>query len=357
MPPRCNPISIIIMVLLLGMIFIGLTMTVIAHWPGNSSIGENPLKIAGPVLLTVGGVAFIVGMIVICMWQSSQKSKWQQTMQQVAASRSNMYNAQSMEIKPGPGILKTPSISTYGKGSEYGDDYNYQYSDQPGYPSQGGYDGGYKTDPYYPPGYTANEPSATDLDGQVPVPVRQITKKKPRPAEDAEVLVKDDQRQMQSYPSQEGFDAYNDGKQKPETKPRSRKKKPKEEPKPAKDTARDSSHSNDGYEHDHHTGYYANVPTTPGSQYSYNDQGALSGAGGMGLAGMGGGLAGSGLAGMGAGYSPGGNMEQQLKINIRAQPNTAVHITPGTYHTTPPQPHQPYNKKLNMSQSSVETEI
>jgi hypothetical protein len=219
---------------------------------------------------------------------------------------------------------------------------------QGGYPPQGGYDGGYKTDPYNPPGY---EPSATDYDGQVPVPVRQITKKKPRPAEDAEVLVKNDQRQMQSYPSQEGFDMYNDGKQKPETKPRGKKKKQKEEPKPAKDTARDSSHSNDGYEHDHNTGYYANAP--------YGDQGAspLAGAGGMGLAGMGGGLAGSGLSGMGAGYSPGGNMEQQLKINIRAQPNTAVHITPGTYHTTPPQPHQPYNKKLNMSQSSVETEI
>ncbi|ELT98534.1 hypothetical protein CAPTEDRAFT_225327 [Capitella teleta] len=379
MPPRCNPIGIIFMVLCLGMVFIGLTMTVIAHWPGNSSIGENPLKIAGPCLLAIGGVAFIAGMVRICTWQEAKKVEWQSTMQQIAQSRSAMHNqmireqyqeeeddqsqmylshGQSMDIKPGPGILKTPSISTYGKGSEYGEDYNnYQYGDQGG---GGGYNQegvGYKPNPQQPAYNTgvSVEPSATDYEGQVPVPVRQITKKKPRPSPDRipdkEVLVQEEQRQMQSYPSQEGFDMFQGGEQKPTTKPRSKKKKQPE-------ATRDSSHSNVGYEHDHHApaGYYGNSPQTPASQYSYSDQGAspLAGAGGLGLAGAGGGLAGMG----GMGVSPG--MEQQLKINIRAQPNTAVHITPGTYHTTPTQPHKPYNQRLNMSQASVasaETEI
>ena len=45
---------IIIVVLSLGLVFIGLTLTIIAHWPGYTSIGNNPLKIVGPVLLAVG---------------------------------------------------------------------------------------------------------------------------------------------------------------------------------------------------------------------------------------------------------------------------------------------------------------
>ena len=46
---------IIFMVLVAGLIFIGLVMTIIAVWPGYTPIGGNPLLIAGPILLSVGG--------------------------------------------------------------------------------------------------------------------------------------------------------------------------------------------------------------------------------------------------------------------------------------------------------------
>ena len=46
---------IIFMVLMGGLIFIGLVMTIIAVWPGYTPVGGNPLKIAGPILLGVGG--------------------------------------------------------------------------------------------------------------------------------------------------------------------------------------------------------------------------------------------------------------------------------------------------------------
>lgn len=108
MPPRCHPLSIVAMVLCLGMVFLGeydppvlhldlrrwpspfilgLTMTVIAHWPGNSSIGDNPLKKVGPALLGIGGCFFIAGLIGICWWQTNKKEAWQQSMQQLAQSR------------------------------------------------------------------------------------------------------------------------------------------------------------------------------------------------------------------------------------------------------------------------------
>ena len=46
---------IIFMVLMGGLIFIGLVMTIIAVWPGYTPVGGNPLKMAGPILLGVGG--------------------------------------------------------------------------------------------------------------------------------------------------------------------------------------------------------------------------------------------------------------------------------------------------------------
>lgn len=280
---------------------------------------------------------------------------------------SQLYHGQSMDVKPGPGILKTPSISTYGKGSEYGDDYNnYPYNqggyNQDGYDQQYGDQGGFKPPPGYndvdQKGYpTATTQNTVDYDQAVPVPVRETTKKKPRPSQDETSPDKaEESRQMKSYPSQEGFDMYPSQQQEePKRKPRKKKEGSKsrhQQPALEQSKSRDSSHSNDAYEHDQHTGYYANVPGDAGSpaQSQYSDQYGASPLVGAG--------AGMGLAGMGGLGIPGASMEQQLKINIRAQPNTAVHITPGGYHTTPPQPqHQPYNRQLNMSQSSVETEI
>jgi hypothetical protein len=85
-PPRCNPFAIVVQVLALGMVFIGVTMTLIAHWPGSTSIGENPLKIAGPVLLCVGVVVFFIGFVVVCMLNRRERRRWEKTLARIVAS-------------------------------------------------------------------------------------------------------------------------------------------------------------------------------------------------------------------------------------------------------------------------------
>ena len=54
-----RPPMIIFMVLMGGLVFIGLVMTIIAVWPGYTPVGGNPLKIAGPILLSLGGMYLI----------------------------------------------------------------------------------------------------------------------------------------------------------------------------------------------------------------------------------------------------------------------------------------------------------
>lgn len=87
MPPRCNPIGILLLVLTLGVLFIGLTMTVIANWPGATSIGENPLRTAGPVLLACGGLFFILTLILIALLNRSEQAKWERKLTNLAADR------------------------------------------------------------------------------------------------------------------------------------------------------------------------------------------------------------------------------------------------------------------------------
>jgi len=70
------------------MIFIGVTMTLIAHWPGSTSIGENPLKIAGPVLLAVGVTGLIIGIILVCLMNKKERQRFQKQMAKVITSRS-----------------------------------------------------------------------------------------------------------------------------------------------------------------------------------------------------------------------------------------------------------------------------
>ena len=53
-PPRFRPWMIILVTMFIGMLFIGIVLTVVAHWPGYTSIGADPLEIVGPVLLAVG---------------------------------------------------------------------------------------------------------------------------------------------------------------------------------------------------------------------------------------------------------------------------------------------------------------
>ena len=50
------------MVLMGGLVFIGLVMTIIAVWPGYTPVGGNPLKIAGPILLGLGGMCVFISL-------------------------------------------------------------------------------------------------------------------------------------------------------------------------------------------------------------------------------------------------------------------------------------------------------
>lgn len=113
-PPRCNPFLIVLHVLAGGMIFIGATMTLIAHWPGSSSIGENPLKIAGPVLLAVGFVALIVGIFLHCIINNRERRRWQKKMNAViVASRSN---ADLVDMNDESQVKGNVAPATSGKG-------------------------------------------------------------------------------------------------------------------------------------------------------------------------------------------------------------------------------------------------
>ena len=87
MPPRCSPISILVVVMAIGMLFIGITMTLIANWPGATTIGENPLRIAGPVLLAVGGFVLIIGVMMACLLNARERQKWEQSITDLAAQR------------------------------------------------------------------------------------------------------------------------------------------------------------------------------------------------------------------------------------------------------------------------------
>ena len=78
MPPRCNPFAILLLVMSIGMMFIGVTMTIIAHWPGATQIGENPLKIAGPVLFGVGGVLTIFCIFLVYCLNQRERHDWDQ---------------------------------------------------------------------------------------------------------------------------------------------------------------------------------------------------------------------------------------------------------------------------------------
>ena len=75
--PRFHPAAIIILVLAIGLVFIGLVMTIISVWPGYAPVGGNPLKIAGPVLLCVGFV-IAVAAIYYCWVYTSRRHNNQQ---------------------------------------------------------------------------------------------------------------------------------------------------------------------------------------------------------------------------------------------------------------------------------------
>ena len=87
MPPRCNPYGILGITLSLGILFLGLTMTIIANWPGVTSISGNQLFVAGPILLGIGGVAFVVVIIVVFVLSQRQQALWETRVTNMALER------------------------------------------------------------------------------------------------------------------------------------------------------------------------------------------------------------------------------------------------------------------------------
>jgi len=136
------------------MIFIGLTMTIIAHWPGSTSIGENPLKIAGPILLAVGAVLFFIGIVLICRLNQRERQRWERMINKFAASRQpgDMSSFGPPGQKPGGyddqrgdtsinAPLIPPQQPDGGRGKPYNPNPN-EYPGKGGYPYPGGNDGG-----------------------------------------------------------------------------------------------------------------------------------------------------------------------------------------------------------------------
>lgn len=78
--PKFHPFIIIAVVITIGMVIVGLVMTIIANWPGYSAIGFNVLEIVGPVILGVGGLALILTVAVVVMRNKSSRDQWQQKM-------------------------------------------------------------------------------------------------------------------------------------------------------------------------------------------------------------------------------------------------------------------------------------
>lgn len=48
---RMKPLMIILAAVSLGLIFLGIVLTIVGFWPGYTAWGGNPLKYAGPILL------------------------------------------------------------------------------------------------------------------------------------------------------------------------------------------------------------------------------------------------------------------------------------------------------------------
>ena len=47
-----KPLMIVVAAMALGLIFLGVVLTIVGHWPGYESwSGSNPLKYLGPALL------------------------------------------------------------------------------------------------------------------------------------------------------------------------------------------------------------------------------------------------------------------------------------------------------------------
>lgn len=93
MPPRINPLGILMMILMGGLIFIGLTITIVANWPGLATIGENRLKIAGPILLVLGILGCVCAGLLMGWWARKRNRRWEREM----TERAHKHISQSQE--------------------------------------------------------------------------------------------------------------------------------------------------------------------------------------------------------------------------------------------------------------------
>lgn len=127
---RYMPVVIILIVLTLGMVFIGLVMTIVAHWPGYSAIGGNPLFIAGPVLLSFGFVGFILCMIIVCAQKNAERISYQKRFNKLA-SNARIIQAQNRVPSMGS-IAMMPDgqamMMTANTPSAYTDDQSYSHN-------------------------------------------------------------------------------------------------------------------------------------------------------------------------------------------------------------------------------------
>lgn len=332
MPPRCNPIGILLLVLALGVLFIGLTMTVIANWPGATSIGENPLRVAGPVLLGCGGFFFILIMILIALLNRAEQAKWERRLTNLAADRINNTSREILVVNqnqpPVFGVEPYKNRSSSGQGDQ-------EVTSSRGsgaYPVKGRYNVDMMPDPDRRGGNQSGKLHDISLDSEekVPDPMR-VQKKRPTSrksgssnpsinnsyssgAGEADLgvpsyLIPSGQRLSQQASSSNG--GYTN------TSFESPDKEPQERP-GAKNGAQQQRNRTA-------KGERARRGQTPGASNQFGGE-------------------------VGRVLDP-----QQLRVHIRAQPGTAVHITPSATPTSSRHSYQAAGRtSLN---TSGETEI
>ncbi|KAK2184742.1 hypothetical protein NP493_254g00003 [Ridgeia piscesae] len=360
-PSRIQPMIIIVLVLSLGLFFIGLIMTIIANWPGYSTVGNDPLEVAGPTLLVFGIIVFIIGIFCVCYRNSANKHKWERAISERTMSRSTLgglstisgpglARTPSIDAKPGKGILKkTSSTSTSGTGREFAEgdsgvaattNASYERDSDSSLGSAGRFEG-YRIESLPDPmgrggmrngGGPIEHSSDTEQPAIIPQPVRQITRphmdKHARSrAESAAMQAAANpayspprgdwqepaagqhpgqQRSMKNY-SNEGYDMYdpNVAQQQQQQRPLS--------------GTQNRAYADDSQQvaprQQKQEPQYAQIQRNQQRQPQYQQQ----------------------------------PQYQPLHINIKAQPGTSVHITPGAHPTSAMPPKE--------RSTSVETEI
>ncbi|ESN93386.1 hypothetical protein HELRODRAFT_194081 [Helobdella robusta] len=180
-PPHCHPITILLITLSIGIIFVGMTMTIVAHWPGSVSVGFDPLSIPGPIILALGGALLICTILLIWYFNTKEKDRKKKKLLNFALQKSNLnvssssskhhhhYLHRSLEFEPT--TRKSQIESQVGEDEpdvrllhDYGDD---------------GADGGTATttnDGMYRSPASTNETSSSPQDDTIPEPIRSHSK-------------------------------------------------------------------------------------------------------------------------------------------------------------------------------------